>query len=183
MDKMMTLRTAAPAPGEVTESEAAVFRFLNSLGIEYGWLFHEAKGSSHYGNEIYDVLEVPLPKNLFLVNRKGKHYMLMLHAEKNFVSKKVAHMVGSSRMSFGSPEKLAELMNTVPGSVSPLELLFDTENQVQLLIDSDLLKAPYVTMHAVNNTLTMRIRTEDFMDKVLPGLHHEPIVIEIEGEA
>ena len=74
-------------------------------------------------------------------------------------------------------------MNTVPGSVSPLELLFDTENQVQLLIDSDLLKAPYVTMHAVNNTLTMRIRTEDFMDKVLPGLHHEPIVIEIEGEA
>ena len=62
------------------------------------------KGSSHYGNEIYDVLEVPLPKNLFLVNKKSKHYMLMLHAEKNFVSKKVAHMVGSSRMSFGSPE-------------------------------------------------------------------------------
>ena len=108
--------------------------------------------------------------------------MLMLRADKNFVSKKVAHMVGSSRMSFGSPEKLAELMNTVPGSVSPLELLFDTENQVQLLIDSDLLKAPYVTMHAVNNTLTMRIRTEDFMDKVLPGLHHEPIVIDIPAE-
>ena len=67
-------------------------------------------------------------------------------------------------------------------SQSVLEAL-DWPKQVQLLIDSDLLKAPYVTMHAVNNTLTMRIRTEDFMDKVLPGLHHEPIVIEIEGEA
>ena len=182
MDKVMTLRTSAPAESEVTASETEVFRFLDSLGIAYGWLFHEAKGSSHYGNEIYDVLEVPLPKNLFLVNKQKKHYMLMLHADKNFVSKEVAHMVGSSRMSFGSPEKLAELMNTVPGSVSPLELLFDPENQVQLLIDSDLLKAPYVTMHAVNNTLTMRIRTEDFMDKVLPALHHEPIVIEIKNE-
>ena len=79
---MMTLRTAAPSENEVTESELAVFRFLDSLGIEYGWLFHKAKGSSHYGNEIYDVLEVPLPKNLFLVNKKGKHYMLMMHAEK-----------------------------------------------------------------------------------------------------
>ena len=174
-----TLRTAAPAENEVSESETAVFRFLDGLGIEYGWLFHEAKGSSHYGNEIYGVLEVPLPKNLFLVNKKGRHYMLMLHADKNFVSKEVAHSVGSSRMSFGSPEKLAELMNTVPGSVSPLELLFDPDNQVQLLIDSELLEAPYVTMHAVNNTLTMRIRTEDFMEKVLPALHHEPIVIDI----
>ncbi len=183
MENVMTLRASAPAESEVTASETEVFRFLDGLGIEYGWLFHEAKGSSHYGNEIYDVLEVPLPKNLFLVNKQKKHYMLMLHADKNFVSKEVAHMVGSSRMSFGSPEKLAELMHTVPGSVSPLELLFDPENQVQLLIDSDLLKAPYVTMHAVNNTLTMRIRTEDFMDKVLPALHHEPIVIEIENEA
>lgn len=179
---MMTLRTAAPSENEVTESELAVFRFLDSLGIEYGWLFHKAKGSSHYGNEIYDVLEVPLPKNLFLVNKKGKHYMLMLHADKIFVSKEVAHIIGSSRMSFGSPEKLVKLMNTVPGSVSPLELLFDLDNQVQLLIDNDLLKAPYVTMHAVNNTLTMRIRTEDFMDKVLPALHHEPIVIDIPTE-
>ena len=182
-EQIMTLRTTAPSLGEVTENEAAVFRFLDELGIKYGWLFHEAKGSSHYGNEIYDVLEVPLPKNLFLVNKKGKHYMLMLHADKTFVSKEVAHMVDSSRMSFGSPEKLAELMNTVPGSVSPLELLFDSDNQVQLLIDSDLLKAPYVTMHAVNNTLTMRIRTEDFMNKVLPALHHEPVVIDIENQA
>ena len=182
MNETMTLRTTAPAPGEVTENEASVFRFLDDLGIEYGWLFHEAKGSSHYGNEIYDVLEVPLPKNLFLVNKQKKHYMLMLHADKNFVSKEVAHMVGSSRMSFGSPEKLEELMSTIPGSVSPLELLFDTENQVQLLIDSDLLKAPYVTMHAVNNTLTMRMTPDDFMNKVLPALHHEPIVIDIPFE-
>jgi Ala-tRNA(Pro) deacylase len=182
-EQIMTLRTTAPSPGEVTENEATVFRFLDELGIKYGWLFHEAKGSSHYGNEIYDVLEVPLPKNLFLVNKKGKHYILMLHADKTFVSKEVAHKVDSSRMSFGSPEKLAELMNTVPGSVSPLELLFDSDNQVQLLIDSDLLKAPYVTMHAVNNTLTMRIRTEDFMNKVLPALHHEPVVIDIENQA
>jgi Ala-tRNA(Pro) deacylase len=175
----MTLRTTAPAENEATKDELAVFRFLDSLGIEYGWLFHEAKGSSHYGNEIYDVLEVPLPKNLFLVNKKGVHYMLMLHADKTFVSKEVAHMVGSSRMPFGSEEKLAELMHTKPGSVSPLELLFDPENQVQLLIDSDLLKAPYMTMHAVCNTLTMRIRTGDFMDKVLPALHHEAIVLDI----
>ncbi|MBO4928298.1 MAG: prolyl-tRNA synthetase associated domain-containing protein, partial [Clostridiales bacterium] len=83
MDNDITLRTTAPSPGEVTENEMAVFRFLDDLGIGYGWLFHEAKGSSYYGNEIYDVLEVALPKNLFLVNKQKKHYMLMLHADKN----------------------------------------------------------------------------------------------------
>ena len=105
----------------------------------------------------------------------------MIHADKKFVTKEVSHKVGSSRLQFASAEKLMDAMNTEPGGVSNLALIFDTENRVQLIVDKDLLDAPYMGMVPDSRTKSLRMTPQDWLEKVVPAMHHEPMIIEIEG--
>ena len=80
--------------------------------------------------------------------------------------------VNSSRCCWDSDP----LIQTVPGSVSAMELLFDTEHQVQLVIDRELMADEYISGHPGISTSTLRLKREDMLKFVAsPG--HEPIYI------
>lgn len=64
-------------------------------------------------------------------------------------------------------------------SVSVLGLMNDTENHVQLVIDEDVLKGEYVGCHPCINTSSLRVRTADLMEKIIPAMHHEAKIIQI----
>lgn len=49
----------------------------------------------------------------------------------------------------------------------------DTENHVQLLIDEDVLNSEYVGCHPCINTSSLRLRTKDLVETILPAIHHE----------
>jgi Ala-tRNA(Pro) deacylase len=53
----------------------------------------------------------------------------------------------------------------------------DKENRVQLLIDEEVLKGEYIGCHPCINTSTLRIRTCDALDKLIPAMGHAPRVI------
>ena len=175
------LRKGRPSPEECTDAEYKVFEFLESTGADYTWLAHGEKFAVSDYEEVCRALGIKIIRNIFLENKKGQLYLLMIHAEK-FVTKEVSHKVGSSRLQFASAEKLMDAMNTEPGGVSNLALIFDTENRVQLIVDKDLLDAPYMGMVPDSRTKSLRMTPQDWLEKVVPAMHHEPIVIEIEGE-
>ena len=45
----------------------------------------------------------------------------------------------------------------------------------------DLLKEKYLGFHPCMNTLTVKIQTMDLLHKFLPMVHHEPIVVKLNG--
>ena len=56
-------------------------------------------------------------KNLFLTNRQGNaFYLLMPGVKKRFRPAKVSRLLGVSRLSFASPEKLLEKLGSLPGA-------------------------------------------------------------------
>ena len=55
----------------------------------------------------------------------------------------------------------------------------DTENHVQLLIDEDVLKSEFVGCHPCINTSSIRFRTLDLIEKVLPAMNHEFIKVKL----
>ena len=61
-------------------------------------------------------------------------------------------------------------------------IVSDTENQVQLLIDADVLKDEYIGCHPCINTSSLKIKTADLMEKILPAVHHEPILVDLPWE-
>lgn len=133
--------------------------------------------------EIEKTLKSTICKNLFLVNsNKSQYYLLMLKENKKFKTKMISKQINSSRLSFGSDEKMLEYLDITPGSVSLLGLMNDHDFKVQLLMDKDLLQDEYLGCHPCINTSSLRIKMKDVFEKIIPSLHHEPIFVEVYNE-
>jgi Ala-tRNA(Pro) deacylase len=101
----------------------------------------------------------------------------MIPGNKHFKTTELSHQIGSSRLSFAAPEYMEAFLDITPGSLSILGLMNDTEMKVQLLIDEDVLKGEYVGCHPCINTSSIRIKTEDLVQKIIPAMGHEPRIV------
>ncbi len=107
--------------------------------------------------------------------------MLMMPGDKPFKTKNLTAQLGCARLSFGDADKMMEYLHTTPGSVSALELLFDTENDIRLVIDNDLMKDEYISGHPGISTSTLRLSREDMLSYV-KAVKHEPTFIDLAAE-
>ena len=160
--------------------EIRVYDLLDSLGISYERVDHEAAMTMEVCAAIDEVLEATICKNLLLCNRQGTaFYLLMLPGNKVFKTSVLSKQIGSSRLSFASAEAMAEFLDITPGSVSVMGLMNDHENRVQLLMDQDVLKGEYIGCHPCIITSSLRFLTSDLIEKILPALGHEPTYVEL----
>ncbi len=162
------------------EKEVRVYDFLDTLGISYDRVDHEAAMTMEICEEIDKTLGAVTCKNLFLCNRQATDfYLLMMPGGKPFKTKDISAQINSSRLSFATAEFMEEFLDITPGSVSVLGLMNDKNHRVRLLIDEDILKDEYIGCHPCINTSSLRIRTEDMMNKVIPALGHAPTMVKL----
>jgi Ala-tRNA(Pro) deacylase len=146
--------------------------------VEYQRIDHEAAMTMEACVEIDKVLDATICKNLLLCNRQcTAFYLLMIPGDKVFKTSVLSKEIGSSRLSFAKPEYMEEYLDITPGSVSVLGLMNDRDHHVQLLVDEDVLKGEYFGCHPCINTSSLRIRTRDLTEKILPAVGHEPILV------
>lgn len=171
----MQLVTGRPAdPTGRLDKEIRVYDLLDALGISYQRIDHEAAMTMEACAAIDEVLDATICKNLLLCNRqKTAFYLLMIVGDKKFKTSELSKQIGSSRLSFADGEFMEELLDITPGSLSVLGLMNDRENRVQLLIDQDVLKGEYFGCHPCINTSSLRMKTADLLEKILPAVHHE----------
>ena len=164
------------------EKEKRCYNLLDSLGISYQRIDHEPAMTMEACAAIDEALEATICKNLLLCNRqRTAFYLLMLPGEKVFKTSALSHQIESSRLSFAEPEYMERYLDITPGSVSVLGLMNDHENHVQLLMDADVLKGTYVGCHPCINTSSLRLKTADLLEKILPAVHHTPRVVQLEN--
>lgn len=162
------------------EREQACYSFLNRLEVPFFRVDHPAADTIEKCEEIEKVIGVGICKNLFLCNRqKTEFYLLMMDGRKSFRTADVSKKLGVSRLSFAGSDDMLRLLNVYPGSVSVLALMNDIDHRVRLVIDRDVLAGEYVRCHPCKNTSTLKIKTTDFLGKILPALHRNPIVTEV----
>lgn len=166
------------------EREQRAYALLDELGVEFDRTDHpdEPATTMEVCAEVDAVLNVKICKNLFLCNRqKTKFYLVIMPGDKPFKTKELSKQMGISRLSFGEESSMEELLDLHPGSVSVLGLMNDKENQVQLVIDRDVLNEEYFGCHPCENTSSIRFKTADLKEKILPALHHEPVLVTLIG--
>ncbi len=170
-------------PADMTgrlEKEKRTYELLDSLGIEYYRVDHEALETMEACQGVDEALEVAMCKNLFLCNaQKTKYYLLLMPGDKKFKTKDLSRQIQSARLSFGAYEDMERLLDITPGSVSVMGLMNDKDIQVQLIIDEELLREPYLACHPCINTSSIKLRTEDVIKKFLPSTGHEPIMVSL----
>lgn len=162
------------------EKEMRAYDLLDSLGIEYQRVDHEALETMDVCEGVDKAFGVAMCKNLFLCNaQRTKFYLLLMPGYKKFLTKDLSKQIGSARLSFGSAGDMERLMEIAPGSVTVMGLMNDKDHQVQLIIDEELLKEPYMACHPCINTSSIKLRTDDVLKKLLPAIEHEPIFVRL----
>lgn len=160
--------------------ELAVYDLLDELHIDYDRVDHHALMTIAECGEVDETLHMNICKNLFLCNsKKTQFYLLLMPGDKKFVTKEVSKQIGSPRLSFANEAYMEEYLNITPGAVSVLGLMNDTENHVQLLIDRDVLEEKFFGCHPCVNTSSLKMRTKDVLEKFLPHVHHDYIVVDL----
>ena len=178
---MLELKNGRPEhTSDRLEKEIKCYDFLEGLGIEYQRVDHDAADTMEICEEIDKTLGAVICKNLFLCNRQQTaFYLLMIPADKVFKTKDISAQIGSSRLSFATAEHMEKYLDITPGSVSVLGLMNDLDNAVTLLIDKDVLNDEYFGCHPCINTSSLKIKTSDLIEKIIPALKHEHILVEL----
>ena len=165
-----------------SDAEEAIYDALDRLGISYARVDHDHADTMEDCLAVEAVLGAKICKNLFLCNRqKTQFYMLMMPGDKPFKTKNLTAQLNCARLSFGDADKMAEYLRTAPGSVSALELIFDTDHDIMLVIDKDLLKDEYISGHPGISTSTLRLARDDML-RYVRAAGHEPTFIDLAAE-
>ncbi len=180
----MELFEGRPAQTEARlPREIRTYDYLDRLGIRYQRTDHERADTMEACNAIDAVLGVIICKNLFLRNRQGTaFYLLMMPGDKKFKTKELSAQIHSARLSFAEPEDMLRLLDIEPGAVSIMGLMNDSGHEVRLLIDEDVLKDEYIGCHPCVCTSSLKIRTRDVTDVFLPATGHTYEMVHLTGE-
>lgn len=166
---------------ERLEKEIRTYDYLDSLNIEYFRVDHDKVNCMEEIAHIDSALNTLVCKNLFLCNRNETNFfLLMMPGYKKFKTSIVSKKLKSSRLSFGNSEKMIEFLDVKPGSVSIMGLMNDKYNNIQLVIDKEVLEGEYIGCHPCINTTSLKIKTSDILEKYLPSVKHEAIIIDLD---
>ena len=179
MNIIETLFSGRPADSRSPREERC-YDLLDSLGVEYYRVDHEHADTIQDCELVENLLGAKICKNLFLTNRQQTDfYLLIMPGEKPFKTKLLSKQINTARLSFGTPEQMERYLDTLPGSASVLGLMNDPDNRVRLLVDRDLLSEETFGCHPCQNTSSLRFRTAELFERILPAMHHEPTFVEL----
>ncbi len=148
----------------VDKNEAELLELLDKMGIKYRRYEHAAARTMQDCEGIGADVGAEHFKNLFLTNRKGdKFYLLLICADKPFRTGEVSKRLNSSRLSFASDTQLFDKLGLIPGSVTPMALYRESARDVVVAIDEDILKMNMVCVHPCVSSASLAISLSDLL--------------------
>ena len=142
-----------------------VLSVLDDLGIAYEVIEHPPVHTMEDMDALGIFTKGEACKNLFLRNANGKiHYVVSMLKDKHpDIQTTLRSQLGSSRLSFGSDERLQKHLGLLPGAVSPFGILNDPAHDVVVALDREILSREYVGFHPNVNTAFVWLRPADLV--------------------
>jgi Ala-tRNA(Pro) deacylase len=161
------------------KTETDLHAFLADMGIDattarHPPLFTVADSQALRGN-----IAGAHTKNLFLKDKKDNFFLVTVDEDAEVDLKQVHHLIGAaSRVSFGRPEMLMELLGVIPGAVTVFGLINDTGARVKVVLDERLMDNDIINAHPLTNEATTSIRSSDLVRFIkAPG--HDPVILKV----
>lgn len=152
---------------------------LKQLGIKYGMVDHPAAETTEEADKYIEGHEGVRTKTMFLKGKKKHFYLVILDDKKRMDFKEFQDLTGAKRVSMARPDDLKEQLGSVAGVVSPFGLMNNTDHNVQVYFDKDMLaEDPILTFHPNVNTHTIFIKSTDLM-KFIKAQGFDPQIIDL----
>ena len=155
-----------------------VTNYLDSIGVSYELLRHEAVVTTEDSARIVHVEGCMSCKSLYVKDKKSDNfYMVVLPAYKRADMRGLASYVGTSKFEFATEDKLFCDLHVHRGSVSPFAFLNEgPKYSAPLLIDEDVWNAEKVKFHPCDNTATVVLSGND-LKVFLESIKKQVIVV------
>jgi Ala-tRNA(Pro) deacylase len=100
-------------------------------------------------------------KNLFLRDKKGRRYVLLMTlGEKRVDLKQWGKQESLGKLSFSDSQTLAEYLSVSSGAVGPLALINDSQHKIEVYVDRELWEQGLVQCHPLVNTASLVLTTD-----------------------
>lgn len=150
--------------------------YLDQLGIAHETIEHPPVYTVDEAKKLRGTLPGANCKSLFLENKKGEMWLVVVSEDQMIDLARLADALGSKRLSFASPRRLTEHLGVIPGAVSPLAVVNDTSGEVAVVVADDVLRHDRLNFHPLVNFRTTAIGVADFM-RFLEETGHDPVVL------
>lgn len=142
----------------------AIFDYLETKQIPFEYYEHPPLPTAEEAMKYRQKVSGVHCKNLFFRNHKGnKHYLVVFEHSKQVPIREIEQRLKQGKLSFASAKRLEKYLNVIQGSVSPLGLIYDTDQHVHLFLEEELRTAEKITFHPNDNTATLVFNNTDFM--------------------
>ena len=156
-----------------------LFEALDALGISVTTVQHPPLHTVADSKELRGEISGGHTKNLFVKDKKDQFFLLTVGEDAIVDLKTIHHAIGAaSKVSFGKPEALLELLGVVPGAVTVFGAINDVTGKVSVFLDTDLMAYDMINGHPLVNDATTSIRSTDLV-KFLKATGHEPRILKL----
>ncbi len=156
-------------------TETQLYAMLDTLGIKHQTIEHPPVFTVEEGRDLHSKIPGLSCKNLFLKDKKDKLWLVVMPGLKRAHLAALERALGCTRLSFGKPELLQEVLDITPGSVTPFALVHDKDRRVTVVLDNDMMKAGLVNFHPLRNTASTALLAEDLL-KFIKSLSYSPVM-------
>jgi Ala-tRNA(Pro) deacylase len=158
-----------------------IYQFLDQHGIGYERHDHPPVFTCEEAQRLVPPLDAAPTKNLFLRDDKGRrHFLVSVGFEKSVDLKKLSSVIGSSKLSLASPERLKEHLGVDPGAVTLLGVVNDPDHAVEVIVDENLWNSQAFQCHPLVNTSTLVVSREG-MERLFGATGHKIRVVCVPG--
>jgi Ala-tRNA(Pro) deacylase len=159
----------------VTREE--LFAHLEKLGFETQTVEHPAVFTVAESERLERDIAGGHTKNLFLKDTKGRIFLIIAQSHTKVDLKQIHKAIGCTRLSFGKPDLMMEVLGVEPGSVTALAVINDRDGKLeQVIFDEALMAYDTVNCHPLVNTATTAIARDDLL-AFIRSCGHEPRIM------
>ena len=156
-----------------------LFACLDRLGIKHSTVSHPPLFTVEQSRALRGQIPGGHTKNLFLKDKKDALYLVTAPEDSTIELKSLHRLLGASgRFSFGSADLMMETLGVIPGAVTPLGVINDTEARVTVVLDRTLMENAVINCHPLVNTMTTSLPREGLI-AFLESTGHPPRIASI----
>lgn len=144
-------------------TEDQIFADFAEAGIAFERLEHTAVFTVDESAAVHRDLPAAHTKNLFLKDKRGNFWLIVLPSERRADLKAMAETLGAGKFSFAKPAEMEQLLSVTPGSVTPLAACNAPPGTVRVVFDASFKFADRVAVHPLRNTATVALAFDDLV--------------------
>ena len=102
-------------------------------------------------------------KNLFLRDKKKNNFLVVAQEDRIIDLTQLTERIKSSRLSFGSKERLFEELGVFPGAVTPLSVINNRKKNINIFLDAEMSGEDTIFCHPLVNDRTISLSYQSLL--------------------